>query len=98
MADQEKTHFLDSSEESLPRPTRRLLAQLRTGKSPMLYSYLHKIDPTTNSSPLCPLCKTTEHTTNLFICQHISTKLTPDDPVATAALLAKCEGRFGSLP
>ena len=33
-----------SSEEILPRLTRRTLAQLRTNKSPFLKSYLHKVD------------------------------------------------------
>ena len=34
------------SELSLPRETRRTLAQLRTNKSPILISYLHKVDGT----------------------------------------------------
>ena len=33
-----------SSEEILPRLTRRTLAQVRTNKSPFLKSYLHKVD------------------------------------------------------
>ena len=44
---------------SLPRETRRTLAQLRTNKSPILISYLHKVDETHHPSPLCPLCKHT---------------------------------------
>ena len=35
---------ISSSEEILPRLTRRTLAQLRTNKSPFLKSYLHKVD------------------------------------------------------
>ena len=42
-----------SSEERLPRLTRRTLAQLRTNKSPFLKSYLHKVDAKTHPSPLC---------------------------------------------
>ena len=45
---------ISSSEESLPRPTRRTLAQLRTNKSHILKSYLHKVDAKTHPSPLCP--------------------------------------------
>ena len=49
---------ISHSELSLPRETRRTLAQLRTNKSPILISYLHKVDETHHPSPLCPLCKT----------------------------------------
>ena len=49
---------VSSTEENLPRHTRRTLAQLRTNKSPFLLSYLHKIDASTHPSPLCPLCRT----------------------------------------
>ena len=49
--------------------TDRTLAQLRTNKSPILISYLHKVDETHHPSPLCPLCKTHPHTTDhLFNC------------------------------
>ena len=50
-----------SSEEKLPRLTRRTLAQLRTNKSPFLISYLHKVDAKTHPSPLCPLCNIHHH-------------------------------------
>ena len=53
---------ISSSKLSLPRETRRTLAQLRTNKSPILISYLHKVDETHHTSPLCPLCKTHPHT------------------------------------
>ena len=59
---------VSSTEENLPRHTRRTLAQLRTNKSPFLLSYLHKIDASTHPSPLCPLCrihKDTYYTTSL---------------------------------
>ena len=90
---------INKTEETLPRQTRRMLAQLRTGKCPLLQAYKHKIDPLTNSSPLCPLCKNTEHTTqHLFNCTHIHTHLTPldlwKDPVGTALLLAIWEQRL----
>ena len=45
---------VSSTEENLPRHTRRTLAQLRTNKSPFFLSYLHKIDASTHPSPLCP--------------------------------------------
>ena len=62
------------SDLSLPRETRRTLAQLRTNKSPILISYLHKVDETHHPSPLCPLCKTHPHTTyHLFNCTHLYT-------------------------
>ena len=62
------------SELSLPRETRRTHAQFRTTKSPILISYLHKVDETYHPSPLCPLCKTHPHTTDhLFNCTHLYT-------------------------
>ena len=50
-----------SSEEILPRLTRRTLSQLRTNKSPFLKSYLHKVDAKTHTSPICPLCNIHTH-------------------------------------
>ena len=71
---------VSSTEENLPRHTRRTLAQLRTNKSPFLLSYLHKIDASTHPSPLCPLCSTHEHTTqHLFSCPQIPTTLSALD-------------------
>ena len=83
---------VSSTEENLPRHTRRTLAQLRTDKSPFLLSYLHKIDASTHPSPLCPLCRTHEHTTqHLFSCPQIPTTLSAldlwRDPSGVAALL-----------
>ena len=83
---------VSSTEENLPRHTRRTLAQLRTNKSPFLLSYLHKIDASTHPSPLCPLCRTHEHTTqHLFSCPQIHTTLSAlnlwRDPSGVAALL-----------
>ena len=72
--------------------TRRTLAQLRTNKSPFLLSCLHKIDASTHPSPLCPLCRTHEHTTqHLSSCPQICTTLSAldlwRDPSGVAALL-----------
>ena len=83
---------VSSTEENLPRHTRRTLAQLKTNKSPFLLSYLHKIDASTHPSPLCPLCRTHEHTTqHLFSCPQIPTTLSAldlwRDPSGVAALL-----------
>ena len=67
-----------SSEEILPRLTRRTLAQIRTNKSPFLKSYLHKVDAKTHPSPLCPLCNIHTHDTHhLFNCTHIRATLSP---------------------
>ena len=67
---------ISSSEEILPRLTRRTLAQLRTNKSPLLNSYLHKVDVKSHPSPLCPLCNTHSHDTHhLFNCTHIRTNI-----------------------
>ena len=87
---------INKTEESLPRKTRRTLAQLRDGKSPFLLSYKNKIDPFTYPSPLCPLCKIQTHdTSHLFNCPYIPTQLNPMDlwldPVGVAALLAAWE-------
>ena len=71
---------INPSEQSLPCGMRRVLAQLRAGKSPILYSYLHMIDSKFHPSPLCPLCKSHDHTTShLFSCQKINTTLNVRD-------------------
>ena len=46
---------IDKKEETLPHSTRRKLSQLRTNKSPLLMTYLHKIDPARPSSKLSTL-------------------------------------------
>ena len=43
---------INSSEEILPRLTRRTVAQLGTNKSPFLKSYLHKFDAISHPAPL----------------------------------------------
>ena len=71
---------ISSSEEILPRLTRRTLTQFRTNKSPFLKSYLHKVDAKSHPSPLCPLCNTHTHDIHhLFNCTHIRTILSPLD-------------------
>ena len=92
---------ISQSEQSLPRKTRRILAQLRAGKSPILLAYLHAIDPLSHPSPLCPLCKSCNHTArHLFSCTKITTTLTPrdlwDDPVAVAELLQQWDDAQGA--
>jgi hypothetical protein len=62
---------VDKSEETLPRDTRRTLAQLRSGHCPKLYAYMNKIDPHTYPNNICPLCKNpdeTHDTLHLFRC------------------------------
>jgi hypothetical protein len=88
------------SEINLPRPARRNLAQLRTNKSPLLLSYLNKIDPATHPSPLCPLCLSNTHDTiHLFSCPEMPTSLSVGDlwadPVNAAGLLARWGDRLG---
>ena len=83
-----------SSEEILPRLTRRTLAQLRTNQSPFFKSYLHKVDVKTHPSLRFPLCNTHTHNTHhLFNCTHIRTTLSPLDlwtyPAGVTALLAR---------
>ena len=94
---------VSSTEENLPRHTRRTLAQLRTNKSPFLLSYLHKIDASTHPSPLCPLCSIHEHTTqHLFSCPQIPTTLSAldlwRDPSGVAALLDDWREKLATNP
>ena len=89
-----------SSEERLPRLTRRTLAQLRTNKSPFLKSYLHKVNAKTHPSPLCPLCNIHTHDTHhLFNCIHIRTTLSPagfvDRPRRSDCTAGQMDGEAG---
>ena len=81
---------ISSSEEILPRLTRRTLALFRTNKSPFLKSYLHKVDAKSHPSPLWPLCNTHD-THHLFNCTHIRATLSPldlrTDPAGVMELL-----------
>ena len=85
---------ISSSEDIIPHPTPRTLAQLRTNKSPFLKSYLHKVDAISHPSPLCLLCDTHTHDTHrLFNCTNICTTLSPldmwTDPARVTSLLAR---------
>jgi hypothetical protein len=87
-------------ERTLPRKTRRILSQLRTGKSPFLIQYKNKIDSQNNPSNLCPLCNLVEHNTgHLFNCPQIPTNLTVSslwiDPVGVSDLLEAWSLRLG---
>ena len=65
---------ISADEEKLPRKTRRVLAQLRSGYSPHLRAYLKRTG--VEDSDLCPDCKKEKHTTNhLFDCEANPTKL-----------------------
>src|SRR2546425_988943 len=71
---------INPSEQSLPRKTRRILAQLRADKSPILKAYLHEIDSKSCPSAACPLCNYHLHNTqHLFSCPKVITTLTPWD-------------------
>ena len=92
----------DQSERTLPRETRRQLAQLRTDKSPILSAYLNRIDPTKHPTDRCPLCRTDRHdTVHLLNCPTIPTTLTVVDlwtsPVEVAGLLARWREAVGCL-
>ena len=94
---------ISSSEEILPRLTRRTHAQLRKNKSPFLKSYLHKVDAKSHLSPLCPLCNTHTHDTHhLFNCTHIRTTLSPldlwTDPSGVTALLTRWADKLAGGP
>ena len=68
---------IDKTEETLPHSTRRKLSQLRTNKSPLLMTYLHKIDPANHPAANCPLCNDPNHDSlHLFNCPDIPTTLT----------------------
>jgi hypothetical protein len=81
---------VDDAEKELPRSARTTLAQLRSGFSQHLQSYLSRIGAVEES--VCPLCKIYEHTsTHLFNCPARPTELQPEDlwadPKAAAAFL-----------
>ena len=68
---------IDKKEETVPHSTRRKLSQLRTNKSLLLMTYLHKIDPANHPAANCPLCNDPNHDSlHLFNCPDIPTTLT----------------------
>ena len=94
---------ISSSEERLPRLTRRILSQLRTNKSPFLKLYLDKVDAKSHPSPLCPLCNSHTHDTHHFFnCTHIRTTLSPldlcTDPAGVMVLLARWRDMLAGRP
>ena len=91
---------ISKTEQALPHYTRRLLAQLRTNKSPILHENLHKITPETHPTPNCPLCHTQPlNTKHLFNCPKLPTNLGPealwDNPGGAAGLLARWSDQLG---
>ena len=83
-------------EENLPREKRRILAQLRTNKCPILLYYKNKIDSKNYPSNLCKLCKNAIHDSfHLFHCPRIYASKTPislwNDPAYVVSLLARWE-------
>ena len=86
-------------EEELPRRLRRLLAQIRAGKSPLLRDYLQKIDPENHPYNHCPICLIEPHdSSHLFRCPDMPTRLSPIDlwenPRDAAAFLVTWEQRL----
>ena len=70
---------ISNTEQALPHYARRLLAQIRTNKSPILHEYLHKITPETHPTPNCPLCNSQPHDTQrIFGCPRLLTDLGPE--------------------
>ena len=90
---------ISSSEKILPHLTRRTLAQLRTNKSHLLKSYLHKVDAKSHTSPLCPLCNTHIHNTHhLLNCNHIVPLDLWTDPTGVTTLLARGMEKLAAGP
>ena len=97
------TPHIINSEEILPRLTRRILAQLRTNKSPLLKSYIRKVDAKSHQSPLFLLCNThILNTYHLFNWTHIHTTLSSrdlwTDPAGVTALLARWTEKLAGGP
>ena len=90
---------INSSEEILPRLTRRTLAQLRTNKSPFLKLYLHKVDAKSHPSPLCPsVTLHTRHTSSLQLHPHTHHIVTPgfvDRPRRSDCTAGQMDGEAG---
>ena len=83
---------VNAAERTLPREMRRILAQLRAMKGPLLRAW--QFDIRAVEDPNCPLCGLGAHTTeHLFACPRIPTDLAPIDlwrrPVAAADLVQR---------
>ena len=92
-----------STDEILPRLTRRTYAQHRTNKSPFPKSYLHKVNAKSHQSPLFPLYNTHTHDTpHLFNFTHIRTTLAPldlwTDPAGVMERLARWRDKLANGP
>ena len=77
-------------EQQLPRKTRRILAQLRSGYCSSLNDYRHRVE--LSGSNICPCCRREEHTVrHIFDCRERPTDLRPEDlwlrPVRVAEFL-----------
>ena len=97
---QQFAHKISQSELSLPRETCRTLAQHRTNKSPILISYLHKVDET--HYPSAPSAKHTHTTEHQFNCTPLYTSSNIlylwMSPGSLVPLLARWKGRLAGLP
>jgi hypothetical protein len=81
---------INDEEKLLPRETRSVLAQLRSGYSSFLHEYKHRINKEIPNK--CPNCRGTPHNTkHLFNCKKFPTTLTVKDlwnnPIKTAKFL-----------
>ena len=87
---------INPSERTLPRATRCTLSQLRSGHSPFLQEYLHRIKPDLHQDS-CPDCGQSPHNTlHLFDCPANPTDLDArilwEDPPAAAEFLGLPHG------
>ena len=83
---------INKNETTLTRRTQTTLAQLRSGYSTKLNSYLNRIDPNLYPSDSCPDCEQSPHSTpHLFNCPanptHLTTRTLWEDPPAAANFL-----------
>ena len=75
---QEPAPPVSEEERTLPRPYRTTLAQLRSGFSPALNTYLERVGRSPDG--LCPSCHSSPHTTShIFTCPSHPTSLTVRD-------------------
>ncbi|KAI5716048.1 hypothetical protein M8J77_026544 [Diaphorina citri] len=75
---QTKPPDISPDEKKLPRVTRTTLAQLRSGYSRILNSYMNRLD--SNIEDRCPQCRGSPHNTlHLFNCPSKPTQMTPID-------------------
>ena len=93
---------INKNEINISRESRRILAQLRSNKCPILFQYSNKINPSTYQNPMCPLCLTNIHDTHhLFNCKKIYSSRSVislwTEPDYVVSLLARWRG-MGGLP